>query len=244
LYWLARHTVNDIALTLLTGKPPFPAHLIATLRTQRAYLDANAADQTYQLTPGEQVVAAGWDLLLSLAAHAALGPDDALAARGDPARAVERLRHHLQDAAFAAPALAGDRERAEKAEAPLPSAESLADAFLRAELLLAAQAAADALARTATSATKGAAVPRQALIELRAAARERRADLGEFARRWGAELRGRGARDVGAMLGRGGVGEDVLGLLEGWDGVDGVVQGVVASAVDAVDGLVKVGTVR
>jgi hypothetical protein len=36
----------------------------------------------------------------------------------------------------------------------------------------------------------------------------------------------------------------VLGLLEGWDGVDGVVQGVVASAVDAVDGLVKVGTVR
>jgi hypothetical protein len=235
-------------MTLLTGKAPFPAHLLATLAAQRAYLDANAADQTYQLTPGEQVVATGWDLLLSLAAHAALGPESPLAAR-DPARAVEALRHHILDTAFAPPPLAADAAEgagaAGRAEAALPGAEALNDALLRAELLLAAQAAADALARTpAPAAAGGAAVPRRALIELRGAARERRADVGEFARRWAAELRGRGARDVGAMLGRGGAGEDVLGLLEGWDGVDGVVKGVVASAVDAVEGLVKVGTVR
>jgi hypothetical protein len=203
------------------------------------------------------VVARGWDLLAQLAAHAAVGPDSPLAAR-DPARAVERLRHHVVDSAFAPPPLAADADEPAAAggaddggggpravEALLPSADALGDAFLRAELLLAAQAAADALAKTSTAAgAKGAAVPRQALIDLRSAAREARADVGEFARRWGAELRGRGVRDVVAMLGRGGVGEDVLGLLEGWDGVDGVVREIVASAVDAVEGLVKVGTVR
>jgi hypothetical protein len=44
------------------------------------------------------------------------------------------------------------------------------------------------------------------------------------------------------MLGRGGAGDDMLGLLEGWD-VDVVVADLADSAVDAVEGLERVGRV-
>jgi N-terminal acetyltransferase B complex non-catalytic subunit len=80
-YWLARHTINDIIVSLPSLKAPPPPYLLALLSTNVAYLTDNSSDASYQLTSSEQSMAVGWTMLQGIICYLILGPENKWASK-------------------------------------------------------------------------------------------------------------------------------------------------------------------
>lgn len=75
VFWVIRWQVNELLLTLLhtTKTPPSPTQ-IATVDKCIDYIREHSIDGDKELTPREKGISVGWDLLLPIIIHLTLGP--------------------------------------------------------------------------------------------------------------------------------------------------------------------------
>lgn len=247
-YWLARHTVNDILLSLPTLKTPLPPYLVSLLGSSLAYLTDNASDSIYQLTLSEQFVAGGWTLLQRIIIHLFISASDPFASKNvskdiDSLLAWTSALQKTPAPQLPKPATADPGDL-------LPTADLLQDTFLRLEVLQAiARTAADiasASASASANAKAKAALPapaKAALAKTKAAAVDAGKAINAAARAWRDSVKSHGSALVSRLLAAGATGDDVAEILElgsgGGSRVVGV-QEVLEAAIDSIEGVEKV----
>jgi ElaB/YqjD/DUF883 family membrane-anchored ribosome-binding protein len=238
MYWLARHTLNDLLQTMLAWKSPTPASQVRILTDAIAHLSSHPESFTAELTPSEQVMSHGWDLLQPITVNLILGPTHAHAAadlKAATAALSAWLTTDLPTALYPAAASTGP-------SCILPHHTRLHTLYLHLEFLKAALRLVDAAAALAKQKAHHAhsKIPADALEGVRKAVREQ----GESVRRRAREMKKRlergGADEVLAAFRSGGaVGEAVAGLV-GEQRMKRYARAFVESAVEAVDGVLKV----
>jgi hypothetical protein len=191
----------------------------------------------YQLTDSEQYVSVGWDHLTPLTCWLTLGADDPRASK-DIKTDTKALLNWVQGTSLKPSSPQDDDDPLSN----LPTAETVQDLFLRAEVLKAVHVFCDAA--TTASKLKGSAAAKHMqpnlITQTRAAAVQSFQSIRDFALEWKKRMREAGTDMVTGLLAMDDTGEDVRELMgEAWSKEE-TIQDIVESAVDAIDGLTKV----
>jgi hypothetical protein len=227
-YWLARHTVNDLLQTLLASKAPYPASQLCIFDIQIKYLKANKDDKMYQLTPSEQLISIGWDRLQPLICAVILGPESPHAS-SNIKKDSGALLDWLKDTNYAAPTT----------HRPLPQADVLQDMFLRLELLKAC----DKFCTVALAAAKQKGhllhgkLPADVIQKAKALVADNVKAIRGYAQTWKKAVEKGSKAEVLRLLKDGPTGDDIMQL---WEADWSTPRDIVESAIDALDGVIKV----
>lgn len=243
-YWKSRHAINDTILTLLFSQPPHEPYLLPQLDLDMAYLKANHDDMRYQLTTSEQRVSTCWDLLVPLIWRLVFGVNDKVAAASDTVKALKAVQSWLQESQRQHTTETSDQN-------VFPSNESLQGAYLSFEVINAVSLFCDAVT-IATSGkppyphhTAGAkTIPADAIKITKSAAKAAFDAVHVRAEEWRKRVKEEGSKYVTAALFSGAIGEDVKELLDSDDtgnwNQEAIINDLVESAIDSLDGLCKV----
>jgi hypothetical protein len=229
---LARHTVNDILLSLITIKSPYPPHLLSLLESSLIYLSDNASDEIYQLSLPEQFISKGWTLLQGIIIFEVFGSSDKRASK-NLTEDINTLLTWTTDLKKL-PELPFEKASVEL----LPSAEFLQDIYLRLELLQAIHRTSDFLSsrmKGLPSASKD--IPKK----IKTAAQEAGKTINQVGTDWKNALKKEGTVMIDKLLAASVTGDDVTEILDLQSGPRyvGPLE-VCDAAIDAVEGVEKV----
>jgi hypothetical protein len=210
----------------MSMKAPYPASQLRILTNQITYLASNVDEKPYQLTLPEQLISTGWDRLQPLILAYTVGASSHHSSSNLKQDAT-LLLNWVKDTSYSPPD-----------HGLLPQSDILQDMFLRLEVLKVCDKFCD-VALTASK-QKGHAMygklPAEVIQKIKATGLETAKAIRNHAKEWKKMLEKEGKAGVLDLVKAGPTGDDVYGVLEGW----ATTVEIVESALDALDGLIKV----